>query len=61
MKVKVSGRTAIDEPCVCRRCGHHFMTQEAVTKADAASGKLVDGLLVCCPICFSDDVTRRER
>jgi hypothetical protein len=59
MKVKVSGKTAINERCVCRHCGHYFMTQDAVAKADAVSGELVNGLSVCCPACFSDDVTER--
>lgn len=59
MHVKVIGRAAIDESCICRCCGHIFNTSQALTKVDAKTGELTNALLVCCPSCRSDDVLAR--
>lgn len=55
MKVTVREDTAFDEECRCGKCQHHFLASAGFTKLTRA-GELVDGLLICCPKCFSDDV-----
>lgn len=60
MQVKVVGASAIDEPCICRACGHPFAASDALTRLNAATGDLTDGLLICCPSCMSDDIRPRS-
>lgn len=61
MRVKVSGNTAISERCVCRRCNHYFMTEDALTKAESILGaKSASDLMVCCPVCFSEDIVAQN-
>lgn len=65
MKLRVEGKTALDDPLVCRCCGHHFTASDALMKMSidtfdevrrAPHASQLELIALACPKCKSDDI-----